>query len=203
MGESLVNVTEGSGKKLHTWARTVGANTVEDEFTIPGEYPLAGYSVGGTASLATSADHLFQIMAGTTNKVRIRFFRIEQSASATAAAIIALSVFRLSTAGTGGTALTFRPMDTADAAAGATCMTLPTAKGTESVDMGLGTVLVLRQTVAASGAQTDDVWEWAQKPGMPPLIIPAGTANGIAVKVGTGVAGASARFYAEIVETTF
>jgi hypothetical protein len=203
MAESIVQVSEGVGKKLHTWQRTVGANNVDDEFVIPGEYPLPGYCFGGTASVATSADHLFQLMAGASLKVRLRYFRIEQSANATAASIIALTLFRLTTAGTGGTALTPRPFDTADAAAGATAMTLPTAKGTEGVDLGPRTVLALRQTVATAGAQVDDVWEWYQKPGMPPIIIPAGTANGLAVKIGTGVAGASCAFYAEFVETAF
>jgi hypothetical protein len=65
MSESIVQVTEGTGKKLHTNQRTIGANNVEDEYVIPGEYPLATYFVQANAvSIATAAAHVIQIMAG-------------------------------------------------------------------------------------------------------------------------------------------
>jgi hypothetical protein len=204
MPESLVQVTSGAGPKLHTWQRTIGANSVEDEFVIPGEYPLPSYSVLVHGLTNNTADaHLMQIMSGASTLARIRRISVDQSANATAPALIALQVWRLSTAGTGGTVITPRPYDTADSAASTTAMTLPTVKGTESVQVLLGN-LVLRQSLSATSANVDDAWVWTQHPGTKPLIIPAGTTNGIAIKAtaGFGAAG-SANILIEFVETTF
>jgi hypothetical protein len=150
MAESLVQVTEGSGKKLHTWQRVIGANSVEDEFVIPGEYPLASY-VGQNAgsSIATANDHV-QLMAGAALNVRIRRIRVEQAALATTAVLAAFGVYRLSTAGTGGTAVTPRPLDSADAACGATMASIPGVKGTEGVEL-FRRRMILTQTVATAG----------------------------------------------------
>ena len=204
MPESLIQAApDSSGKKVHTWQRTIGANNVEDEFTIPGEYPYASYSVdSGNVSAATAASHLLQVMAGASLPVRIRRIRIEQFANATTGAAMALSITRLSTAGTGGTAVTPRPFDTTDAAAGATAMTLPTVKGTETVSI-FEMVLTMRQTVAAAGTQPDDFWEWTQLPNTKPIIIPAGAANGICIKNGTAIAAGTVIVTVELVETNF
>jgi hypothetical protein len=203
MAESLVQVTEGVGKKLRTWNRTIGANSVEEEFTLPGEYPLASYSViAVNISAATINDHTLQIMAGGSLNVRIRRITIEQSANATTAALQVYAVLRLTTAGTGGTAVTPRPFDTADAASGATAMTLPTAKGTEGVEL-MRNAIILRQAISATATQLDDAVIWEQKPGMKPIIIPAGTANGIAIKNLVATAAATMIVNVEFVETAF
>ena len=203
MAEGIVEVTAGSGTKLHSWSKTVGANTVHDEFTLPGEYPLATYSIlASSISVATVDDHLLAIQAGSSLNVRIRRIRVEQDASATAAATLALTVLRLTTAGSGGTSVTPRPYDTTDSAAGCTARTLNSSKGTEGVEL-LHPLMVLRQTVATAGAQFDDFWEWSQMPNQKPIIIPAGTANGIAIKTLNGRAGASVVIQVEVVETAF
>src|SRR5690348_13016293 len=134
MAETFVNVTEGSGKKLHAWDRTVGANTVLDEFMLSGEYPLASYFVYADAvSIAAANDHLLCINAGASLNVRVRRLYIEQAANATAAGFFNAKLLRTTTAApTGGTAVTPAPFYTGDAAAGAAGRTLPTAKGTES-----------------------------------------------------------------------
>jgi hypothetical protein len=204
MAESLIQVTEGVGKKIHTYSRVIGANTIEDEFVVAGEYPMASYAAAPLAavSTATAASHVFQLMAGASLNVRIRYLRISQEANATAAQANTLEIFRLTTAGTGGTAITPRPFDTADAAAGATAMSLPTAKGTEGVLL-MREALVWRQVVSATQAQLDDQWEWYQKPGQKPIIIPAGTANGICIKNPNAIAGATLNVLVEFVETNY
>lgn len=204
MAESLVQVTEGVGKKLHTWARVVGANTVEDDFSLPGEFPLPSYTIDplGLLSTATANDHLLQIMAGASLNVRLRRIEVYQGASATAATIETLLLVRLTTAGTGGTALTPAKLDTNDVAAGATAMTLPTAKGTEGVEI-YRRPLTFRQALATTQSQADPVWSWYQLPNSKPIIIPAGAANGIALKHTGAVAGASVIVYAEFVETSY
>jgi hypothetical protein len=202
MAESNVAVTPGAGKNLHTWARVVGATTVEDEFVIPGEYPLATY-VGQSAasSIATANDHV-QLMAGGALNVRIRRIRVEQAGLATAAAIAAFGVYRLSTAGTGGGVVTPRPLDSADAACGATMMTLPTVKGTEAVNELFRRRMVLTQTVATAGGALG-AWEWVAAPGSKGILIPAGAANGIAIKNLAAYAGASIDVSIDFVETSF
>ena len=94
--ESFVNVTEGSGKKLHTNQRTIGANAVEDEYVLPGEFPLPGYFAVANAVAATTAnDHLLQVMAGASLKVRIRRISVSQNQLATARGILQCGVSEL------------------------------------------------------------------------------------------------------------
>ena len=203
MAESSVNVTEGSGKRLHTYDRTISSTLIQEQFTLPGEYAYATYvAYSGAVSTASSASHVMQLMAGSSLNVRIRSIRIEQVANATSVTILGFDIYRLTTAGTGGTAITARPYDTADAAAGATGMTLPTVKGTEGVLL-FGTAIVMRQAAAATGTQPEETYEWRQSPNVKPLIIPAGTANGIAVKIASAVAAGTVLVTIEFVETAF
>lgn len=205
MAESIVQVTEGSGKKLHTWNRTIGANSVEDEAIYLSEQPLASYRVvpSASVSIATANDHVCQVMAGASLNVYIRRIRVYQTVAATTAAFVQFELYRLTTAGTGGTAITPAPMDTADAASGATAMTLPTAKGTESTRVGNG-AMVVDQTVPTAGLASPPLFEWLfDLPRSKSLRIAAGTTNGVALKVVTATAGASVRFEFDIMEANF
>lgn len=203
MAEAFVNVTEGSGKKLHGWDVVIGANTVIDEFVIPGEYPMPTYFAEASgSSIATANDHSLQLMAGASLKLRIRRIRIEQRANVTTAGLCVFEIWRLTSAGTGGTAVTARPFDTADTA-GATAMTVPTVKGTESVRL-MSTIVTLRQAVSTTGSPADDaLFEWAQLPNEKPIVVPAGTTNGLAIKNVTAVAAGSITALIEFVETSF
>lgn len=202
-GESTISMSEGTpGKRAHTWQRVVSATNVEDEFTLPGEYPFATYIIEAiSVSTGTANDHLLQIMAGAGLHVRIRKIEISQANLVTAAALASFDVLRLTTAGTGGTGVTAAKYDTADAAAGAAGMTQPTIKGTES------TVLyrdrfALRQTNPVSPGVSESA-SWIQSPGAKGIIIPAGTANGIAVKNIVAAAGASVDITVEFVEMAY
>jgi hypothetical protein len=192
MAESVVNVTEGAGKKLHTFNRTIGVNSVEDEVVLFGENYLASYTVDtGNVSTATANSHILQIMAGASLKVRVRRIEVWQYALATAAALMDLRVYRLTTAGTGGTAFAAAPLDTTDAAAGAQPMLLPTVKGTEGILIVTGRPYMM-QTIGASNqlSQPIAVWDF-DRPRSKPLIIAAGVANGIAIKNVDAVAAGS------------
>ena len=195
MAESFIEVTAGTGTKAHSNTRVIGANTVHDEVVIPGEPYLASYTIvselAATSTLAVANDHLLQIMAGSTLKVYIRRIEVIQYSVVTAAAFFLLRLHRLTTAGTGGTGVTPRPLDTTDAAAGTTAQVRPTSKGTEGVLVG-GALPYTMQTLAASNAQMTPIYAWDfDRPRSKSLIIPAGTANGIAVKnISTAAAGA-------------
>ena len=204
MPESLVQVTSGAGPKLHTWQRTVGANNVEDEFTVPGEYPLASYisCAPGTAA-STAAAHCLQVMAGASLNVRVRRIRVEQDGAITAAASQQFQIWRLSTAGTGGTVVTPAKLDSADAVSGATTMSLPTVKGTEATLIDQQTIFAVQTAPASGGITPAALWEWEGMDGRKSLIIPAGAANGIAIKCLSTRAGLSVSVTVEFVETSF
>lgn len=190
MAHTFVNVTEGAGKKLAGDDYTDGANTVIDERVVLGEQKaLATYTVIATGqSTATANSHLIQIMAGASLKVRIRRIQLYQVAVATAAVLMDLRILRLTTAGTGGTALTPAPLDTSDSASGATAMIQPTVKGTEGVTLWNGAAYMM-QTIAASSPATEPIVDLDfDRPRSKPLIIAAGATNGICLKNITAVA---------------
>jgi hypothetical protein len=198
-GESSVTV---GGKLLHLWDRVVGASTVSDEFVLPGEYPYPSYTVttDGGVALATANSHLLQVMAGASNHLRVR--RITISALGVPAAVTAMEiqiVRIITTAGTGGTVKTPRRMVSADAAAGATAMTLPTVKGTE------GDIWLSRGVIWGTAALPlpKPEFDWVQQPNEEPFLIAAGITNGFVIKNITGVATATVVVSVELVETAF
>lgn len=204
MAESIVQVTEGTGKKLHTISYTVGANTVEDEVVLRGPQAWASYSaIGGTISIGTANDHVLCLNAGASLKVRIVKIHIEQSSNAAAAALASFSVFRTTTAApTGGTAVTPAPFDTSDAASGAAARTLPTAKGTETTEL-FRIHMPMRQAISTTQTQVDDQWEWQAADFSKSIIVPTGTTNGIVIKSNTAVGSAAVDVWFEFVETSF
>jgi hypothetical protein len=203
MTRSNIALTEGGGaKKTATVERTIGGVVVQSQSVVAEDSDLPTYNACASAiSVATTADHVVQLMAPAGAYVRIHRISIEQVASAGTAALQTFNLYRLSSAGTGGSAITPRPFDASDTA-GATAMSLPTAKGTEGVLL-MSTVLVLRQALLATSSQMDDYWEWRQTPGKKPIIIPSGTTNGVAIKIGTGTASATVTVNIEFTETAW
>lgn len=204
MADSSINVTEGSGKRLQTYDVTVSSVIVQRQAVVLGEQPLASYIVGSasTISLATAGSHLIQIMAGAGNRIRLRRIEIYQIAAATAVTMGTFVLYRLSTAGTGGTSLAPVALNPADAAADATGMILPTAKGTENGAIVAGTMIAY-QTLATGAAPAPSlVWEF-DRPRSGPIQIAAGTSNGIAIKNITAIAGATVTVNVWLDETSW
>lgn len=203
--ESLVAVTPGAGKNLHTVSRTTSAGLVEDEVVILGEQSLPTYFImAGPVVLTTAASHLVQIMAGASLKVRIRRIEIWQQAAVTAASLFDLLLYRVTTAGTGGAAGAVQPLDTADVAAGATVSTLPTVKGTEAANPIARAFPYLIQTIGASTPFTNPVAAWDfDRPRSKPLIIAAGAANGIVIKNTNASAAGALVFNVWLDETSY
>lgn len=193
MAESLVQVTEGVGKKFHSFSLTIGANTVEDQIVRTGDAYVASYNVSCTVqSVATANSHVLELMAGSSLNVYLRRITIWQVGLATTAAIGQWELRRLTTAGTGGTAFTPVAQDTNDAAPGATAMGLPTVNGTEASPPYRWATYFM-QTVGASAQLSQPIFDmsWPSGIGGKPLRIGAGTANGIAVKNVTAIAAAT------------
>lgn len=193
MAEGFVNVTEGSGKKLHTFNRTIGANDVHDELVQLGEPYLATFISpnAGAIAIGTANDHIVELMAGATLNVYVRRIEVYQAVLVTAAAIAQFAIFTLSTAGTGGTAQTIRALDSTDSGSlGSSAMTLPTVKGTEVGRIWLG-AHALMQTAPTQGANIKMFDIDFERLRGKALRIPAGVANGICFKNLAAYAGAS------------
>jgi hypothetical protein len=120
---------------------------------------------------------------------RIKRIYVEQVVGATTRTLAELSVFRLSTAGTGGTAITARGRDSADSYAGGV-MTLPTVKGTEGVELLHKRLQLLNTADVAANLANPNSWEWLAHGEMneKPIIIGPATTDGIALKLITGIA---------------
>jgi hypothetical protein len=189
----FVQVTAGTGKKLATGPTyTEGANIVQDEKVILGEPYIAAYSVSTVTGLgaAVSNAHFMQLMAGAALKVYVRRIRVFQSGLAAAAALIDVRVVRLTSAGTGGGVIVPAQKDNSDAA-GATAMTLPTVKGNEGaqLDIGVGqATAVLSAASARAGLIFEGIYDDERSKA---IVIPAGAANGIALKTASGATAAT------------
>jgi hypothetical protein len=205
MAEGIIQYTPGSGAKIHSFDRTIGANTVQGEVVILGEQYLAEYTTSTITpvSTATANSHVLQLMAGSSNRVRVRRIEVAQMGLATTAAFCQWAVYRLTTAGTGGTSITPQLLDPSDAAVSATSMTLPSAKGTEGALLWSGAT-PMTQTISATPAATNpiltlDFDDTRRKP----IHIAAGTSNGIALKNITAIAAATVVVTIWFSETSF
>ena len=181
MSTSYVTFDEGTSRKVRTFQRTDGVDTVEEWMYVQSESLFDTYTIyAGTIATSTVNSHLLQIMAGGSNRVGIKGITIYQSGAATTADHFPIDIHRLTTAGTGGTAITAYPLDPASSAAGATGMSLPSSKGTEGIRPG-GRVRGPVETAVASatGPMLDIVYGANNTK---PIYIAAGTSNGICLK---------------------
>lgn len=203
MAASVVTYTPGVGGKAHAESLAIGANTGDVPYVLPFPSRLPSYvMLASNISIATANDHVLQLMAGSSLSVKIFHIKILQGTNATTAAVGTIEVWRLSSAGTGGTAVTAAKNDNANAAAGATGMTLATAKGTETTMWNRET-FNSQQTSGVSPAGSKVLYEWSVNSFAQMLTIPAGTANGIALKNGNATAAATVNAYIEFVETSY
>lgn len=197
MTVSSIEVTPGSGKHIHTASRSISSVTREDQYVQQGESDYATYTqVVSNVSAATSADHVLQIMGDGTNYCRIKRVEIQQRALAASATTMVIQLIRLSTAGTGGATVTPRGHDAADTYAGA-AMALPSAKGTEGVTLHQWYLPI----VAAQPMIERIVWD--SRLDAKPYIFGSGTANGVCLKVVTGVASVTLDINVEFVVTSY
>lgn len=204
MAESSVAVTPGSGKNLHTFNLTISGTSVEDEVMRLADQYLASYVIDQSASTYAANDHMLQIMAGGTNNDYVRRIRVFQSVVSTTATIVTWQIFRLTTAGTGGTNNAVDKLDETDAGAGATAMQIPTAKGTESTRLYAGTFATIQGLATTGKAETLLLdLDFDKNPRLKPIRIAAGTSNGIALKLVTAAANTQLQVIAEITEQNF
>lgn len=199
MTVSSIQVSEGAGKYIHTASRSISSVTREDQYVQLGQpdYPTYG-TIVSAVSIATTSDHLLQIMADGTNYCRLLYLDVQITDDYPASGSVSLiQIVRLSTAGTGGSTITPRGFDPADTFGGA-AMSLPTAKGTE------GNILWQRRFgMAASNPQV--IMPPIFDAGLigKPIIFGTSTATGIAIKLGPGIASCTADVVAKFIVTSY
>lgn len=200
MARTFVLVPSAGTIKLAGYSYTDGADTKVDEVSAPGEGFLPSYTVfAENISTATANSHLLQIMGSAALRTRVRRIRIRQRVAATTAAFGVIQFFRLSTAGTGGTAITPSSMDFNNAVASATAMTLPTVKGTEQVEWWAETPWFVGATTATPLV----LMEWVALPIQQPMTIDLSVAKGIAIKMVTATAGAAVDIMVDLAESPY
>lgn len=201
-GNSYLTVDEGVDKNIASYQRSVDAATVETYKYVKDEPFMHSYTAVVTAAVAmsTANSHLIQLMAGGTLRVGLRSILIEQVANATGIARIQLQLYRLTTAGTGGTSITPRPLDPLNSSVGATVMTLPSSKGTEGVLIDQRHMLIhtTATTIGVDPLRWDLETERTQS-----AWITAGTSNGLAVKCVPSDASATFRMTMTFVEASY
>lgn len=197
MAESSLSVTPGSGLDLRTNTHTISAATRHEQYLLLGDPGAATYTAVATGIAAsTSGDHLMFIQGDGSNYTRIHRILVMTRGAGTAG-VLDLRVLRTSTAGSGGTTVNGRPFDAADTDPyGGTIQTRPSSKGTE------GNQLLQRAvpTYAATGSVGS--FEWRQDQRGKPIILGTSTANGICIKVQTGIASATVDIEVEFIVTS-
>jgi hypothetical protein len=181
---TFIAVTEGAGKKLAADTYTENSQVVLDQKVILGEQYLPTYVVSTAAvALQTANSHALEIMAGSSLNVYIRRIEIYAAVAATTSTLVQLNLFRLSSAGNTGTAITPAPLDSSDSASGATALALPTNKGTETTLLATPTIMLVSTVTSPALLWLRDYDRQRSKS----LRIAAGTSNGIALKNVTAV----------------
>jgi hypothetical protein len=200
MSISAVGVTEGSDKYLHTNQRSIGGTAREEQATYAAQSPNATYTaVADDVSTATANAHLLQIMADGTNYSRLVGFTIEPTENGPASdSILKVALYRLTTAGSGGSSIGEGAYDDADSYSG-DIQSLPSTKGTEGALLWTG-YLPLDAAYAGFGPRK---LEWSVKPYAKPIIFGVDTADGLAFKVIDAVASAAVCINAEFVTTSY
>lgn len=183
MAESELLVTPGSGLNLRTDTKSIAATTRHQQVVLQGDASAATYTaIGISCALATSGDHLLILQGDGSNYTRIHRITIYGATPGTAG-VADIRVLRTSTAGSGGGTVNARPLDAADTDPYAgVAMTDPTSRGTEGNQL-----LQFRLPVYASTGSSGMV-EWVANDKAKPIIIGTSTANGICVKIQTGIA---------------
>lgn len=185
MGNSTLGYDDPDApdKYLQSWSRSIDGTTTEGQIVIEGEPFLAAYvAQASTISTGTSADHLIAIQADGTNYTRIKRIYVSQVVAAGSATLAQLQVIRTTTAGTGGSAITARPLDAGDAAYAGDIRTLPTGKGTE------GVTLLVQRLYLTNSVTVPNTWTWTPEPGEKPIVIGTASTDGICLKIVTGIA---------------
>jgi len=202
MTQSVVGVSTGTDKYLNSESRSIGGTAREEQIVHAGQGYIPTYTIeSDDAAVNTANAHILQIMADGSNYSRLMRLWVTPTEDLPASiGHFKLALYRLTTAGTGGAALSDAPHDTADSYGG-DMRRNPGTKGTE------GQLLRTFYRGVDTGAQRG----WAQesnlfyeaKDGTKPIIFGIADTEGIAVKVIDALASTSVLVTAEVITTAY
>lgn len=193
MAESSLPLTDGDGSGgLRVNTETRGGTAVDTQAVFIGQTPNPTYTIRfNDVSMATANAHLAVIMGNGTSYPKIHEIYISQGGTATGTAVPEFQVLRVTTAGTGGTAISARPFHPSNTSPySGSCFYLPSSAGSEGDILLNGSMNV--RTVN-TGAVIP--WHWKAGDVTEPIISGNGTASGIAVKNLRAVVGGTAAGY--------
>lgn len=151
MPESFVQVApDSTGKKLRTYQKVVGANTVEEQYVILAGFPTYYFQTATNALVGSATNFHFDIFnaSGSGLVLKVRKLFLQQTFVAQTGVAATFDIRRTSAVGTGGTTLTGVKADTLDA-------NLPaqvTARGNAT---GGNTAAGVLCSIPMSGEETD------------------------------------------------
>ena len=181
MSDSYISVDEGTERKIDHWQRTINSATVDQGRVVlaPTFVPTYVATHATAIAISTANDHIMQLMASADFRYLLRRIEVEQVAAANATAQVEIALYRLSSAGTGGTAVSPVELDPVNDASTAAGMTLPSSKGTEGDLLGIWTA-VIQSTITNQTAPLLDIkFDGIH---LQPPTVAAGTSNGLALK---------------------
>ena len=185
--ESVVAVTEGSGKNFHTISNAYGGTTKEDQVVVLGLTNNAKYaSIANSIATTTSAAHLSVLEADGTNYLEIKSVLIRQVVGATTYTLAQFQGFRTTTASTTGTALAPKAFNGTGTYAGR-AVSIPGAKGTEGNQLLQGRLALLTTAQVAATTVQPNEWRWDARLEDEPIIVGPATTDGFAIKIVTGI----------------
>ena len=203
MTDSAVSISTGTDAYLHSNSRSIGGTAKEEQYALPAWGADPTYQViMDDVSPDTATDHIMQIMADGTNYTRLVRLEIRPTENYPASeATLKLALYRLTTAGTGGTAEADSPYDDSDTYAGDMRNT-PSSKGTEG--QLLDTMYIGLETAASIvGWSQDSPYVWTPPANGKPIVFGTAVTEGIALKVIDAVASTALLIKATIATTPY
>jgi hypothetical protein len=190
----------GAGPKLATsptYTDNAGNVVQQQTITIGEQFQPTYTAVAPGVSASTVNSHMLEIMAGGSLNVRIRRIVMTQVTASAVVNVFSLQLWRLTSAGTGGTVVAITQYDSSDTP-GATARSLPSSKGAET-----GNPFWLETLWASSAAIPTgrDSFRWQQSPNGKPILLAPGA--GIAIKNTILLTAATWDITVEFVETLY
>jgi hypothetical protein len=201
--ESVVALTEGSGKNFHTISNSYGGTTKEDQVVVLGLAANPKYSgIANAVATTTSAAHLFAIEADGANYVEIKSVVITQVAGATTQTLAQFQGFRTTTASTTGTALAPKAFNSTGTYGGR-CVSIPGAKGTEGNQLTQGRLQLQTTAQVAATTVNPNEWRWDARLEDEPILFGPATTDGFVIKIVTGIATSTVDIVVEFITHAF
>lgn len=136
MPEGYVQLpVDSTGKKLRTYEKTVGANTVHEQYVLIAGFPTYYYQSASSSAVGPVVHFDLFNASGSGITVKVRKLFLQQTYVAQTGTAATFTVDRTSAVGTGGSSITGIPSDSVDGniSASVTSRSLPTGGATSSV----------------------------------------------------------------------